>query len=1372
MTRWHSFWIISAVFSLGLLILISPATSANLTTQPEATLITSNDNLVKFEVTLPSVQLTQQMMNGKNWDCVHMPGMSYGSEAGTPDLPSFTRLVSIPGDCGVRFKFEALESHSFTGIDLVPAQNDLIESLQSNDAEVDYNADVYEHNELFPSSEGSCGAPALMRGLRVVPVKVNPVRYNPVTRELNVVEKFRVTIYFEGTDTRNNPVRPMRPVSREWAKLLEKRIVNYEALDLDIIPAGSYLIICKESTTLLNNLEPFVEWKTRKGHTVVIDTYSGWGINTYTIKSMIQDAYDSWDIPPEYVLLWGDTNGTYALPAWSSYGYDHPYSELDGDDVLADVAIGRYPADDATQTTAMVNKVLFYEKSPYITDTDWFEDAVLVAGNSYSGLSTIQVNQWIKSRLIEAEYTQIDTFWYNMGVGSVELTLTNSIDNGVSLVNYRGRNGMEGFDLNSIDALTNGYKLPFCTILTCGTGGFSTFPESNMEHFVNVGSPTFPKGAVACVGTATLYTHTRQNNTIDIGMYAGMFEEDITIAGHALNRGKLELYNTFQDHDPGTVEDFSNWNALAGDPGLSLWTGPIHFMECNLPASVTWGENQLALTVQETGGGPVADALVCVYKEGDIHEVGLTEANGVVILPLNLTNDGNVKVTVTAHNFYPIVDSLNVIQGNVLPGYYSHTIDDDNSGTSSGDGDGIINPAETVEVPVTLKNYGSSTSATGISVTASTSDPYITIIDANETFPNLAPGVTGNSLDDFDFVISNDSPNGHEAQITLAINSNQGNWDGLLEFEVVSYDVQILSAYAAGSDTLLSPGETSDFVLEVQNIGDKQANNLTATVSTSSQFITINDANASFGTVNIDAIEDCAANPFNLTCSSDAPDGYPADLLLSFVSSSGATLTDTITIFLGAKSSTDPQGPDDYGYFCFDDTDTDYPNAPVYNWIEIDPNYGGSGTQLPIVDEAEEEDMSVNVTLPFTFQYYGQDVTEITVCSNGWLSMIPNVVYSDFRNYPIPSPAGPDGMVAPFWDDLVTVGGGIVCDWYDAANNRYVVEWSRMRHVADTSTVETFEIVLYDPAYYPTPTGDGDILFQYHTIEELFGLETDIPYSTVGIESQDQRDGIEVVYWNTYSDPAASELADERAYLFTTDFVFEPSFPALDLDLTYVSGSPVPAGGGNIYFDIWVQNIDQTALNFDGWLDIEYEGGPPTTVINRAFENFQPGWAVNRPNTWFPVPGAYAAGNYEMLARLGDYPATIWYEDGFPFTKAGADFSGSFVPFIPDNLPDYFGTIDTNGEIISVPNQFELVNCYPNPFNPTTTISYALPEAAHVKLTVFNVNGQVVKTLVDGYRSASMHQVTFDASQLSSGLYFYKIEAGNYSDVKKMVLVK
>lgn len=88
------------------------------------------------------------------------------------------------------------------------------------------------------------------------------------------------------------------------------------------------------------------------------------------------------------------------------------------------------------------------------------------------------------------------------------------------------------------------------------------------------------------------------------------------------------------------------------------------------------------------------------------------------------------------------------------------------------------------------------------------------------------------------------------------------------------------------------------------------------------------------------------------------------------------------------------------------------------------------------------------------------------------------------------------------------------------------------------------------------------------------------------------------------------------------------------------------------------------------------------------------------------------------------------------------------------------------------PYQYNLAQNYPNPFNPTTTIGYSIPAAGNVVLKVFNVLGEEIKTLEDGYKAAGIYDVSFNASDLPSGIYYYRIEAGNFSAVKKMILVK
>lgn len=103
-------------------------------------------------------------------------------------------------------------------------------------------------------------------------------------------------------------------------------------------------------------------------------------------------------------------------------------------------------------------------------------------------------------------------------------------------------------------------------------------------------------------------------------------------------------------------------------------------------------------------------------------------------------------------------------------------------------------------------------------------------------------------------------------------------------------------------------------------------------------------------------------------------------------------------------------------------------------------------------------------------------------------------------------------------------------------------------------------------------------------------------------------------------------------------------------------------------------------------------------------------------------------------------------------------------------LIDNLTGVEENGQ--NLPNEYKLAQNYPNPFNPTTTINYSLPIASHVTVKIYDVLGNEVKTLVDESKLIGNHSVSFDASGLASGVYFYTIKAGDFYDSKKMSLVK
>ncbi|MBT8387336.1 MAG: T9SS type A sorting domain-containing protein, partial [Ignavibacteria bacterium] len=98
--------------------------------------------------------------------------------------------------------------------------------------------------------------------------------------------------------------------------------------------------------------------------------------------------------------------------------------------------------------------------------------------------------------------------------------------------------------------------------------------------------------------------------------------------------------------------------------------------------------------------------------------------------------------------------------------------------------------------------------------------------------------------------------------------------------------------------------------------------------------------------------------------------------------------------------------------------------------------------------------------------------------------------------------------------------------------------------------------------------------------------------------------------------------------------------------------------------------------------------------------------------------------------------------------------------------------IETNETASKLPENFLLSQNYPNPFNPSTTISWQQPEVGHVTLKIFDVLGREVSTLLNEELNAGKHETTFDASQFSSGIYFYQINAGKYIETKKMLLMK
>jgi len=195
-------------------------------------------------------------------------------------------------------------------------------------------------------------------------------------------------------------------------------------------------------------------------------------------------------------------------------------------------------------------------------------------------------------------------------------------------------------------------------------------------------------------------------------------------------------------------------------------------------------------------------------------------------------------------------------------------------------------------------------------------------------------------------------------------------------------------------------------------------------------------------------------------------------LRLDLISGNNRETQCFVQLEIGEVDNTHPTFSSRMDYYAYDSFDTSYDEVPVYEWIEIDPQEGGSGdvTFMP-------DDFSESFALPFTFKYYDIDYDSLTICSNGWISF-ETTWMTLFRNWNIPAPLGAYAMVAPFWDDLIgvpyTQNDSLfhhdmrICQYYDVSENIYIVEWNECLARFDDATVEKFQIILYDPLYYPT----------------------------------------------------------------------------------------------------------------------------------------------------------------------------------------------------------------------------------------------------------------------------------------------------------------
>ncbi len=194
------------------------------------------------------------------------------------------------------------------------------------------------------------------------------------------------------------------------------------------------------------------------------------------------------------------------------------------------------------------------------------------------------------------------------------------------------------------------------------------------------------------------------------------------------------------------------------------------------------------------------------------------------------------------------------------------------------------------------------------------------------------------------------------------------------------------------------------------------------------------------------------------------------------------------------------------------------------------------------------------------------------------------------------------------------------------------------------------------------------------------------------------------------------------------------------------------------------------ASNASKAVDYQYTGGPGGDVTDGG--NYSPTTIVDVDFFANTVPGGLRVYGLDVADDMdGDGVPEIVFTRGS--TRGGADAPAIFIFELQQGIL----TTSVENSVTGIPETFDMLQNYPNPFNPQTAIVYDIAKAGQVSLSIYNVLGQKIRTLVDGLQNASRHTVQWDGkddngAQVTSGIYFYRIHAQGFTQVKQMLLLK
>ncbi len=912
-----------------------------------------------YEFAEPTVKLVD------GYHRIQMDGAWHFGAPGAPVLPMVGASILLPpGEVAVDISVVPGELVVLgDGYTVEPGQAQYPLSFEGPFETFGPDPEIYGIRGSYPDRMIDEPKTGTFRGYGIASSAIHPMEYEPETGRLAYYASMDVVVTTAPDASQGRTVvERVRQDDATIARL--DRIVDnplaataYQAITpaapvsraLDAALNYNYLIITTSSWD--SYLDDLVDFETTMGHKAGVFLTSWIALN-YTgtdeaeqVRNFIIDAYNTWDV--DYVLIVGDAmdangvehRGLYSNTDYGESDADIPadlyYGGLDGtwnddgdgywgepgeDDLYPDVAVGRACVSTASDVQNFVTKVTRYINSPIVSESD---EALMVGELLWSSPLTYGGTYLDEVRYGSSNngYTTVgmpgtmttDTL-YDMDGTWTKATLISMMESGLNIVNHLGHCSttyamkMTTSDIPSFDNDGTVHSYNFVYSQGCYGGAFDNRDTSVGTYVGDCFAEEFnvdDDGAVAEVMNSR-YGWGDPGGTNGSSQYFhrefidAMTGEGIYPVGEVNDDSKVD--NIWAIDYGANRWCYYELNVF-GDPAMHLWTASPTALSVSHPSGMVVGQPDVTVSVGVEGA-----TVTAYYDDYSIYATGVTNGSGDVTLSPSPDVPGTLYIKAFAHDFLVYEGSLEVAPAaGAFVVYQSSTIDDDTSGESSGNADGIVNAGETVELPVTLENVGTDP-ATNVRGTLSTTSGYATITDDYETFGAIPADGTAASADDYTVVISSSAPDGEIVSFDLDILSDdKGNW--LSGFTVQVSAPALLYASHEADDTpgngngCIEPGEAVDLTVSMTNAGSAIATNLSATLSSTDPYVVITDDSSGLPFINASSTGDFTS--LRATLLPTCPGFYEVSFDLDITGDWGYTASTSFSILTSGNEFAD-----------------------------------------------------------------------------------------------------------------------------------------------------------------------------------------------------------------------------------------------------------------------------------------------------------------------------------------------------------------------------------------------------------------------------------------------------------------------------------